>query len=64
MKKTNSEKIEQINFLRKKELIIKSVKLNEDFFSINNNNDYKNVKRIFKINKCQKLIIKKYDQSL
>jgi 3-deoxy-manno-octulosonate cytidylyltransferase (CMP-KDO synthetase) len=64
LKKTNSEKIEQINFLKKKELIIKSVKLNKDFFSINNNYDYKNVRQIFKINKCQKLIIKKYYQSL
>ena len=27
---------------------------------INNNNDYKNVRRIFKLNKSQKLIIKKY----
>jgi CMP-2-keto-3-deoxyoctulosonic acid synthetase len=60
LKKTNSEKIEQVNFLSKKELIIKSVKLNKDFFSINNNNDYKNVRRTFKQDKSQKLIIKKY----
>lgn len=54
--KKNSEGIEQLNFIRDKNFSIKSIKLNYNFFSINNLNDFINAKNEFKLNKIQKNI--------
>ena len=56
LKKTNNEKIEQLNFLNNKEILLKSIKLKHNFFSVNNINDYRKVKPVFKFDKIQKKI--------
>jgi 3-deoxy-manno-octulosonate cytidylyltransferase (CMP-KDO synthetase) len=56
LKKTNIEKIEQLNFLNNKKILLKSIKLKHNFFSINTINDYKKIKIVFKSNRIQKKI--------
>ncbi len=60
LKKTNNEKIEQLNFLNDKQFLLKSIKLKYNFFSINTDTDYKKVKYVFKFNKIQKKISRTY----
>ncbi len=56
IKKTNTEKIEQLNFLKDKKMLLKSIKLKHNFFSINTIYDYRKVKLVFKLNRIQKKI--------
>ena len=56
LKKTNTEKIEQLNFLNDNKIFLKSIKLKHNFFSINTINDYKKVKLVFKSSRAQKKI--------
>ncbi len=56
LKKTNTEKIEQLNFLKDKKIFLKSIKLKHNFFSINTIDDLNKVKKLFKSNKIQKKI--------
>lgn len=60
LKKTNNERIEQLNFLNKKKLSLKSIILKHNFFSINNHNDFNKIKKTFTLNHIQKKIIKMY----
>ena len=56
LKKTNNEKIEQLNFINDKQILLKSIKLKHNFFSINTIDDYRKVKLEFKLNRIQKKI--------
>lgn len=56
LKKTNTEKIEQLNFLKDKKILLKSIKLKHNFFSINTIDDLNKVKKLFKSNRIQKKI--------
>ena len=60
LKKTSTEKIEQLNFLNDNKIILKSIKLKHDFSSINTIDDYRKVKLVFKLNRIQKKISKIY----
>jgi len=56
LKKTNTEKIEQLNFLKDKKILLKSIKLKHNFFSINTIDDLNKVKKLIKSNRIQKKI--------
>lgn len=56
LRKSNAEKIEQLNYLDDKKVFFKSVKLKHNFFSINNINEYRRAILVFKSSKIQKKI--------